>query len=275
MEHENENNTDTPPNALIKITSFKKLKFLSMEERGILITNVYHYHLGDDLLEMTPLTEMFFTDLAEVFEFNKLKYKATVERNRENGKKNLGKNKKEPKTQNNPLGYIDNPEETKDKNIFKPKPKTKNIFKPKPITKNISKEETIIKEDVKDFEKEKVIERENELDINQQNPVDIQINRSLFDINTKSYNSIEKIKAIVKLDINPIFDYESSRFIKNCKTLVKSSGWEGFYEIILNSEAKELPALFDLYKPELSKETILDLRTNLFFYLGKFNKILN
>jgi hypothetical protein len=269
MEHTNENNPNTPPNVLIKIASFKKLKFLSMEERGILITNVYHYHSGDDLLEMTPLTEMLFTDLAEVFEYNKLKYKSIVERNRENGKKNLGKNKKEPKTQNNPLGFIDNPKETKD------------IVKPKAILKDISKEETIIKEeikikvDVKDVEKEKVIERENELDINPQNLVDIQINRSLFDINTKSYNSIEKIKALVKLDINPIFDYESSRFIKNCKTLVKSSGWEAFYEIILNSEAKELPALLDLYKPELSKETILDMRTNLFFYLSKFNEILN
>ena len=271
MEHENENNPDTPPNVLIKITSFKKLKFLSMEERGILITNVYHYHSGDDLIEMTPLTEMLFTDLAEVFEYNKLKYKAIVERNRENGKKNLGKNKKEPKTPNNPLGFIDNPEETKDKNIFKPKPIIKNISK----EETIIKEELTIKEDVKDFEKEKVIERENELDINQQNPVDIQLNRSLFDINSKSYNSIEKIKAIVKLDISPIFDYESSRFIKNCKTLVNSSGWEGFYEIILNSEAKELPALLDLYRPELNKETILDLRTNLFFYLSKFNKILN
>jgi len=266
MEHKNEKttNTKTPSNILLKLTSLGKLKFLTMEEKGVLLTNAYHFHTGDELIEMTPITEMLFMDLAEVFEYNIDKYQIIVERNRENGKKG-GSKKKEPTTQNNPLGLIGNPKEAKDKDIVK------DIEKDKAIEKAPVK--AVVNE--KDKGKEKVIERENELDINQQNPVDIQINRSLFDINTKSYNSIEKIKAIVKLDINPIFDYESSRFIKNCKTLVKSSGWEGFYEIILNSEAKELPALLDLYKPELSKETILDLRTNLFFYLSKFNKILN
>ena len=255
MEHTNANAPKTPTNILIKKSTLKKLNFLTIEERGILFTNIFHFHSGDDLLEMTPITEMVYIDLAEVFEYNSNKYEKVVERNRENGKKNLGKNKKGPVTQNNPLGITDNPEEAKDKTIEKAVVKEKAPLKEKGI--------------------EKVINKENEIDVYKENPVDIQLNRSRFDIDTKSYNSIEKIKAIVQLDISPIFDYESSRFIKNCKTLVNSSGWEGFYKIILNSEAKEVPALFELYKPELSKETILDMRTNLVFYLSKFDKILN
>jgi hypothetical protein len=270
MEHKNEKttNTKTPSNILLKLTSLGKLKFLTMEEKGVLLTNAYHFHTGDELIEMTPITEMLFMDLAEVFEYNIEKYQTIVERNRENGKKG-GSKKKEPTTQNNPLGLIGNPKESKDKAIEKEKDEAKaevNLKAPVKI-KAVVNEKVLAK--VEDRGKE------NEIDICEENPVDIQINRSLFDINTNSYNSIEKIKAIVKLDISPIYDYESSRFIKNCKTLVNSSGWEGFYEIILNSEAKELPALLDLYKPELSKGTILDLRTNLFFYLSKFNKILN
>jgi hypothetical protein len=270
MEHKNEKttNTKTPSNILLKLTSLGKLKFLTMEEKGVLLTNAYHFHTGDELIEMTPITEMLFMDLAEVFEYNIEKYQTIVERNRENGKKG-GSKKKEPTTQNNPLGLIGNPKESKDKAIEKEKDEAKaevNLKAPVKI-KAVVNEKVLAKEEDRG--------KENEIDICEENPVDIQINRSLFDINTNSYNSIEKIKAIVKLDISPIYDYESSRFIKNCKTLVNSSGWEGFYEIILNSEAKELPALLDLYKPELSKGTILDLRTNLFFYLSKFNKILN
>lgn len=257
MEHTNTNPPKTPTNILIKKSTLKKLNFLTIEERGILFTNIFHFHSGDDLLEMTPITEMLYIDLAEVFEYNSNKYEKVVERNRENGKKNVGKNKKEPITQNNPLGFSDNPKEAKDK----------------VIEKAIAKEKAPVKAVVN--EKVNVKEKENEIDVYKENPVDIQLNRSRFDIDTKSYNSIEKIKAIVQLDISPIFDYESSRFINNCKSLVNSSGWKGFYEIILNSEANELPALLDLYKPELGKETIIDLRTNLFFYLSKFKEIIN
>jgi hypothetical protein len=274
MEHKNSKttNTKTPSNILLKLTSLGKLKFLTMEERGVLLTNAYHFHTGDELIEMTPITEMLFMDLAEVFEYNIEKYQTIVERNRENGKKG-GSKKKEPKTQNNPLGLIGNPNEAKDivKAIEKVKEKDEakavvNLKAPVEI-KAVVNEKVLVKEEDRG--------KENEIDIHEENPVDIQLNRSLFDIKTKSYNSIEKIKAIVKLDISPIYDYETSRFIKNCKNLVNSSGWEGFYQIILNSEVTEIPVLLNNYKPELSKETILDMRTNLVFYLSKFNKILN
>jgi len=101
------------------------------------------------------------------------------------------------------------------------------------------------------------------------------LNKSLFDIRTNSINSFDKLKAIAKLDTNSINDIESSRFINNCKFLVENSGWHGFYEIILNSEAKEVPALLATYKSNINKETILDMRINLLYYMSKFNKILN
>ena len=204
MEHKNEKTTNakTPSNILLKLTSLGKLKFLTMEEKGVLLTNAYHFHTGDELIEMTPITEMLFMDLAEVFEYNIEKYQIIVERNRENGKKG-GSKKKEPTTQNNPLGLIGNPKEAKDKAIVK----DKGIEKDKGEVKAVVSLKAPV--ELKAVVNEKVIERENELDINQQNPVDNQINRSLFDINTKSYNSIEKIHGISCLRI-PFFISNSS-----------------------------------------------------------------
>jgi len=96
MEHINENTITpiTPPNMLIKVSSLKKLKFLNIEERGILFTNIFHFHTGDNLVDMNPLTEMLFTDLVEVFEFNMIKYQSVVERNIVNGKKGGRKKRK-------------------------------------------------------------------------------------------------------------------------------------------------------------------------------------
>jgi hypothetical protein len=258
MEHINENTITpvTPPNILIKVSSLKKLKFLNIEERGILFTNIFHFHTGDNLVDMNPLTEMLFTDLVEVFEYNMIKYQSVVERNIENGKKG-GRKKKELVTQINPLGSIDNPLEAKVKDI----------------DKAINKEKATEIDKAKDTENE--ILRGNTIDKNQQNPVEINLNKSLFDIRTNSNNSFDKLKAIAKLDTNSINDIESSRFIDNCKFLVENSGWHGFYEIILNSEAKEVPALLATYKSNINKETILDMRINLLYYMSKFNKILN
>lgn len=272
MEHKKDKttNTKTPSNILLKLTSLGKLKFLTMEEKGVLLTNAYHFHTGDDLIEMTPITEMLFMDLAEVFEYNIEKYQTIVERNRENGKKG-GSKKKQPTTQNNPLGLIGNPKEAKDKAIGKDKATEKekakvNLKAPVEI-KAVVNEKVLAKEEDRG--------EENEIDIHEENPVDINLNRSLFDIRTNSSNSFDKLKAIAKLDTNSINDNESSRFIDNCKILVENSGWHGFYEIILNSEAKEVPALLATYKSNINKETILDMRINLLYYMSKFNKILN
>lgn len=100
-----------PPNILIKMSSASKLHLLSQKDRGVIFTNIYHFHMGEKLLDMTPVAKMFFIDLVEVFDYNKEKYKDIVQRNQANGRKNKGRS---GKSQINPLGSNGLPDETKD-----------------------------------------------------------------------------------------------------------------------------------------------------------------
>ena len=111
-----------PPNILMKVSWSKHLKFLSNEDRAALFTNIFHYYTGDVLVEMTPIAEMFFATAAELFDFNIGKYADVVIKNRENGKKHVGKTKE---TQNNPMGFSETQNNLKEKEREKEKEKSK------------------------------------------------------------------------------------------------------------------------------------------------------
>ena len=66
------------------IKSFAKL---NMEERGILITAMMNYQIGEDLPEMDSITDMAFSFIKDDMDFNNEKYDKKCEQNRINGKK--------------------------------------------------------------------------------------------------------------------------------------------------------------------------------------------
>lgn len=133
--NEDDNNGSTigmPPNILMKVSWSKHLKFLSNEDRAALFTNIFHYYVGEVLVEMSPVAEMFFATATEFFEFNIEKYEEKVITNRENGKKNVGKTKE---TQNNPVGFSETQNNLKEKERVKEKEKSKDNIKE---TNNVS-----------------------------------------------------------------------------------------------------------------------------------------
>ncbi len=115
-----------PPNILMKVSWSKHLKFLSNEDRAALFTNIFHYYTGDVLVEMTPIAQMFFATATELFDFNIDKYSDVVIKNRENGKKHIGKTKE---TQNNPVGFSETQNNLKEKERVKEKEKSKDNIK--------------------------------------------------------------------------------------------------------------------------------------------------
>ncbi len=114
------------PNILMKVSWSKHLKFLSNEDRAALFTNIFHYYTGDVLVEMTPIAQMFFATATELFDFNIDKYSDVVIKNRENGKKHIGKTKE---TQNNPVGFSETQNNLKEKERVKEKEKSKDNIK--------------------------------------------------------------------------------------------------------------------------------------------------
>jgi hypothetical protein len=127
--NEEDNNGSTigmPPNILMKVSWSKHLKFLSNEDRAALFTNIFHYYTGDILVEMTPIAQMFFATATELFDFNIGKYCDVVIKNRENGKKHVGKTKE---TQNNPVGFSETQNNLKEKERVNEKEKSKDKIK--------------------------------------------------------------------------------------------------------------------------------------------------
>ena len=114
----NEDNNDDssligmPPNILMKVSWAKQLRFLTVEDKAAVFTNMFNYYTGDALVEMNPVAEMFFATATELFDYNINKYEDTVKLNRIKGKKG-GRPPKE--TRNNPTGLLGNPNNLKEK----------------------------------------------------------------------------------------------------------------------------------------------------------------
>ena len=112
----NDNNEEAPigmpPQILMKVSWSKQLKFLTVEDKASVFTNIFNYYTGDDLVEMNPVAEMFFATATELFDYNINKYEETVKLNRIKGKKG-GRPPNE--TRNNPTGLLENPNNLKEK----------------------------------------------------------------------------------------------------------------------------------------------------------------
>ena len=97
--------------SFVIFTSYMKsfLK-LNMEQRGVLITAMLNYQMGEELPEMDALTDMAFSFIKDDMDFNNAKYEEMCERNRINGKKG-GRPKADGFSENpkNPHGFSENP----------------------------------------------------------------------------------------------------------------------------------------------------------------------
>ena len=88
----------------------KSFAKLNNEQRGILITAMMSYQVGEDLPEMDAITDMAFSFIKDDMDYNNQKYDEKCERNRENGKK--GGRPKANGFSENPQkanGYFENP----------------------------------------------------------------------------------------------------------------------------------------------------------------------
>jgi len=224
-----------PDNILIKASWNNQLEFLSLEERGIVFTNIFNYHLERQLEEMTIPAKMFFMNAVEVFVYNTEKYKNKIERNREVGKLG-GRPKKQinnqlviPETQNNPKGFIQNTDNPKDIDIDKV------------IDKVIDKDKT--RDIVTDITRIKEIDK------------------------TKKTG----FQKLVRISIDSLEDAEDIQVIRYIKILVEKIGFDQFINLVLgssNSELEHLISSLNLGEYELA---LKDIRRNHIFYLQKFN----
>jgi hypothetical protein len=140
-----------PTNMLIKISLSKDLKFLSNDDRAAIFTNMFNYHTGTELIEMTGIAQMFFSRLEEVFEYNIYTYQEVVKKNRKNGRKGGRPSKK---IQNNPTVKSENPNNLKDRDIVN----VKEVDKPN--NRLIEKEIVIESSNIKQYQKKirKIVE---------------------------------------------------------------------------------------------------------------------
>jgi hypothetical protein len=226
-----------PKNILIKISGANKLPLLSMKDRGILFTNIYHYHLGKELNDMSPIAHMFFLDLVEVFDFNKEKYKEIVQRNKNNGKKNV---KKLDKTQNIPVGYSGIPNETKDRNTI--------------IDSN---KDTIINKSI-----EKII-----LDSKEQES-------SIVDKKEKSKgytsemirNEKEYYSKAYSMDYK-LLNFQEKSFCYDVAMVVDALGWDRFFFIVFCENSKNVDTILHEFQKLELKEPVMKIIENKTLYL--------
>jgi hypothetical protein len=132
----NENEIN-PSNILLKLNWSSSIEILNDKEKSTILTNIFRYHTGGDLVPMSKAASLFFAGATDVFDYNIEKYQQKVEGNRINGRKGGRPKIKKPSglinNPNNPDGFFQNPNNPKDKEIDKSKEKDRDIDKTKDI----------------------------------------------------------------------------------------------------------------------------------------------
>lgn len=224
-----------PPNMLIKVSLSKDLKFLSNDDRAAIFTNMFNYHTGTELVDMSDIAEMFFSRVVEVFEYNIYNYQEVVKKNRKNGRKGGRPNKK---TQNIPTVISENPNNLKDRDIV-----------------NVRE-----------------IDKPNATDITNSNATEITKPNAttIGTAETKQYQ--EKFRKVIDIDFRNIPDLESKHFCYDVIDINEKLGWSRFDVLIFGTSKKEVPAVLAEYNfPELEAGVIGIKRSYNYF----LNKLIN
>ena len=72
----------------------RKIKLLTIEQRGILLTAILAYEAGEDIPQLDDMTTMAFEFIKDDLDANRQKYEDTCNKNRENAQKRWEKKKK-------------------------------------------------------------------------------------------------------------------------------------------------------------------------------------
>lgn len=93
---------------------YEPIKEFSDEEKGQLLDAIFQYNSGENLRKLSPVCQVAFNFMKSQFDRDNSKYKAIIERNKNNGKKG-GRPPKEqnPEESKKPSGLIGMPEEPK------------------------------------------------------------------------------------------------------------------------------------------------------------------
>ena len=241
-EIKNENDL-TPQNILIKLSWGNTIKLLNDKEKATILTNIYHYHTGEELKPMTKAAQLFFSNAIEVFDYNIKNYKIKVEANRANGAKGGRPSNNMPvsvkKKPINPDGLFENPQNLKEKD----KPKVNDITR----------------ENDKEKAKDTFIES-----INVNN---IEIDKSA--IHPELSLKLDKFKKIINFECDSIKDEVDQMFCIEVKELVNEIGWDQFLELILGSGYADAVELINKLGIKSMESSVLDIRRHHNYFLNK------
>ena len=102
---------DMTKDSFVVFSSYRKsFAKLTMEQRGILITAMMNYQMGEELPEMDALTDMAFSFIKDDMDLNNKKYEEKCAKNKANGMKG-GRPKANgfSENPNKPNGFFENP----------------------------------------------------------------------------------------------------------------------------------------------------------------------
>ncbi len=224
-----------PSNILLKLNWCTSIEMLNDKEKSSILTNIFRYHTGKDLVPMTKAASLFFSSATDVFDYNIEKYKQKVEGNRINGRKGGRPKIKNPSGLiNNPDGFFENPENLKDKVIDIGKEKDREIDKT--IDKGI------------------IIEKDKS-------------NRNL-DIKIK----YQKFKKIFEMDCDQLKQIDDKEFCANVKELVGLVGWTQFFNLILGSSLIDALEIINILGISNFESRIVEIRKHHNYFLEKLVK---
>ena len=206
-----------PKGIFLKMDWDELIMDLEIESVGKMIKNIYHYLNDREMIEMDKMENMLFRHtIIPVLEFNTEKYQKQVEHNRRVASKGGRKPKKE-ETQTNPLGLIE--------------------------TQNIPSGSFTNPEYPKDRDKEKVKERDIEID------------------KTKIKSDIDKMEKIVELDLKKIINEKEIDFCIKVKEAVKILDWSRFKLLIFHTDEKDVEIILSEIDKQYCLQGILDIKT--------------
>jgi hypothetical protein len=235
MRKEEFENDINPKNILLKLNWASSIEILNDKEKSSILTNIFRYHTGNDLVPMSKAANMFFSGARDVFDYNIEKYQQKVQDNRINGRKGGRPKIKNP---NNPDGYFKNPENPKEKDI--------DIFKDKGIDSNKLMDNT-----------------STSININEKN----KSNR-----NIEFTNNNNGFKKIYEIEFDQLTEYDDKVFCANVKELVDRVGWEQFFYLISGTEINDAVEQLDKLGFDKLESSLINIRKHHNYFLNKLVK---
>ena len=255
----NNNNEIKPKGFFVNLEWDITIQDMEDVEAGQMFKNMFNYLNNRDLIETSKVVAAICKmAVFPTLDFNTEKYQKVVERNRNNGK--LGGRKKDlplgslnsTLTQQNPVEFLGNPEQPKERDIVK--------VIDRDIVKVIDRDivKVIDRDIVKVIDRDIAKYKENE--------------NNIETVNEKEVDDYSKFRQIILLDVDQIKDPESRYFVLGVKGLVDKLGWDKFFQIIFEYSIEEVKPFLKSNNIEEQEYTVLNIRRDHIYYMGKLIK---